>query len=441
MSWWPKRFIWLNSRRRLGVGAVFGVSFSTMAQWREILKRSMPSAMRKALIATRKKLAAPPLEDIVLHDYELVPDPDGRPRLSLIIPTFAPEMAFGGVTTGIDIFLEIGRRAGVSLRVVVDDFGAAGVDTASIEIVPRTATTQRLSVRADDVFFSFNWWTTLNLRPLLRKQAQHFGGAVRPYLYAIQEYEPLFYPLSSTHMMARLAFDPREPCWGLFNSHELYTYFQAQGHAVERAFVFEPKLSDSLRPFLGGEAPVKARRILVYGRPAMSRNCYPALEKGLRLWAEHYPEFGDWEVVSAGLPHPPLSMRPGMTMKSLGKLSLQAYGELLRTTAVGLSLMASPHPSYPPLEMAHFGILTITNTFANKDLATSHPNIHSIADIGPDTIAAALAQACRAFDAAPDAAWGAPSLRPAFLETIPWPFLEEVAQDLRSKVWTSSARG
>ena len=127
MSWWPKRFIWLNSRRRLGVGAVFGVSFSTMAQWREILKRSMPSAMRKALIATRKKLAAPPLEDIVLHDYELVPDPDGRPRLSLIIPTFAPEMAFGGVTTGIDIFLEIGRRAGVSLRVVVDDFGAAGM--------------------------------------------------------------------------------------------------------------------------------------------------------------------------------------------------------------------------------------------------------------------------------------------------------------------------
>ena len=32
MSWWPKRFIWLNSRRRLGVGAVFGVSFSTMAR-------------------------------------------------------------------------------------------------------------------------------------------------------------------------------------------------------------------------------------------------------------------------------------------------------------------------------------------------------------------------------------------------------------------------
>jgi len=144
--------------------------------------------------------------------------------------------------------------------------------------------------------------------------------------------------------------------------------------------------------------------------------------------------------VSAGLPHPPVAIGPGRVMNSLGKLSLEAYGELLRTTAVGLSLMASPHPSYPPLEMAHFGVRTITNAFANKDLSTSHLNIQSIADISPDTIAAALAQACRAFEAAPDAGWGSPTLRPSFLDSGPWPFLDEVAQDLRSMVWPTAER-
>src|SRR6185312_4480208 len=174
-----------------------------MSQLREVLKRSMPKGLRQQIIAVREKLAAPPLEDIVLHDYELEPDDNAAPRLSLIIPTIAPDKAFGGVVTGIDVFFGIGRRARAELRVIVDDFGAAddpsvvlkrakaaGVDPEAVEIVPRTRQTPRIAVRANDAFFSFNWWTTLNLRPLLRRQAEHFGGPVRPYLYAIQEYEP-----------------------------------------------------------------------------------------------------------------------------------------------------------------------------------------------------------------------------------------------------------
>src|SRR6185437_8803620 len=101
-----------------------------MTQLREVLKRSMPKGLRQQVIAVRDKLAAPPLEDIVLHDYELEPDGGAAPRLSLVIPTVAPDKAFGGVVTGIDLFFGVGRRAGVELRVIVDDFGAA--DDASV---------------------------------------------------------------------------------------------------------------------------------------------------------------------------------------------------------------------------------------------------------------------------------------------------------------------
>jgi hypothetical protein len=419
-----------------------------MAALRETLKRTLPAPVKDALVRARDRLAPPPLEDIVLHDYELVADPSDRPRLTLVIPTVSPKKAFGGVTTGIDIFLEIGKRTGADLRILLDDFErgmdtsvvdkcarSAGFDPAAIEILPRTRDVPRIPVRAGDVFYTFNWATTLNTRRLLAAQVATFGGRPKPHLYAIQEYEPNFDPFSSTHMMARLAFEPRWPCWGLFNSGELYAYFQAQGHRVERAYVFEPQLSASLRPFLGASPPVKTRRILVYGRPTVPRNCYPAIEKGLRAWADRYPEFADWEVVSAGLPHSPTPFGRGRTMQSLGKLSLEAYGEMLRRTAVGLSLMASPHPSYPPLEMAHFGLRTVTNKYANKDLAGSHPNILSIDDIAPDSIAGALAEACRAFEADPTAGWLAPSARPSFLDPRPFDFLDDLADALSSEVW------
>ena len=213
-------------------------------------------------------------------------------------------------------------------------------------------------MRAGEVFCTFDCWTTFNTLPLLQEQSRVFGGAPRPYIYIIQEYEPLFYPMSSTHMLARAAFETDWPCWGVFNSSELYAFFTTQGHRLERSFVFEPKISGSLRPFLNGEAPVKERRILVYGRPSIPRNCFPAVTKGLACWAERHPEFAGWTVVSAGLRHAPITFAPGRAMNSLGKLALEDYAMLLRGSAVGLSLMASPHPSYPPLEMAHFGIRT-----------------------------------------------------------------------------------
>ncbi len=67
-------------------------------------------------------------------------------------------------------------------------------------------------------------------------------------------------------------------------------------------------------------------------------------------------------------------------------------------SAVGLSLMISPHPSYPPLEMAAFGLQTLTNQFAGKALARDHPNIVDLAELSPDTIAAELQRLAAAFE-------------------------------------------
>jgi O-antigen biosynthesis protein len=420
-----------------------------MTQIRELIKRSMPGFARDAIINARDRLSAPPLEDIVLHDYEPSASADMRPRLSLVIPTIAARSAFGGVTTGLDVFLQIGVRAGAQLRIIVDDFGRTidrsivdarsanlGVDPAAIEVVARTEQTPVIDLRCSDIFFTFNWWTTLNIRGLVKRQAELFSAEPAPYIYLVQEYEPQFYAFSSTHMLARLALDQRSPYWGIFNSSQLHEYFKLQGHQVEKAYVFEPVLAAGLRAALQGPPPIKERRILVYGRPTIERNCFPAIEKGLRLWAERHPEFAGWEVVSAGLPHRPMPIAEGRSMRSLGKLSLADYAQMLRQTAVGLSLMSSPHPSYPPLEMAHFGVRTITNRYVMKDLAGAHENIISIDDVAADTLAEALANACRAFEAAPEAGWQGETHMPQFLADGPQQFINDVAGALKAEIWS-----
>lgn len=421
-----------------------------MLSFREMAKRWLPVFVKDTL---REHLLPPPEEDVVLHDYEVAFEPSTQRRLSLVIPSIAAGNAFGGVMTAIELFLEIGKRTGADLRIILDDLEPSN-DTSlveeraraldlgpnDIEIVQRTKSTQVIAVRCSDIFLTFNWWITLNMLPVMGAQKEHFQQPALPFIYLIQEYEPQFYPFSTTHMLARLAFEPPWPCWGIFNSVELYEYFKAQGHQLERTFVFEPKLSSALRPFLTKEDTRRSKRLLVYGRQGIPRNCFSAIRRGVALWAKRYPEYIDWEVLSVGLPHRPLPLGDGRTMRSVGKLPLEAYAELLRGSAAGLSLMSSPHPSYPPLEMAHFGVITITNRYANKDLSSAHDNIMSITDIRPETIAEAIAVACKKFNTAPDAGALGRTHMKSFLLSGPFECIDELSEALNAGPWSRSNR-
>jgi hypothetical protein len=117
-----------------------------------------------------------------------------------------------------------------------------------------------------------------------------------------------------------------------------------------------------------------------------------------------------------------------MRLRSLGKLDLAAYGALLRDSAIGLSLMLSPHPSYPPLDMAHLGMLVLTNRFGTKDLAAWHENITSLGTLSAEAIATALAELTARFDADPGAGDRAKPLRADYLANGPlFPFAGELA--------------
>jgi hypothetical protein len=132
--------------------------------------------------------------------------------------------------------------------------------------------------------------------------------------------------------------------------------------------------------------------------------------------------------VSVGEPHVDIDLGDGLVMRSVGKLDLRAYGDLLRRSAVGVSLMFSPHPSYPPLEMAVLGLLVLTNRFGGKDLSSWHTNISSLATVSPQGLAADLADLCGRFDADNEAGAGGELLQTSYLAEGPqFPFASEVA--------------
>ncbi|MNV97528.1 hypothetical protein D3C71_1926580 [compost metagenome] len=52
--------------------------------------------------------------------------------------------------------------------------------------------------------------------------------------------------------------------------------------------------------------------------------------------------------------------------------------------------MVSPHPSYPPLEMAAFGMGVVTNRYDNKRLDETMANVVSLDAMTPEAICRAL---------------------------------------------------
>jgi hypothetical protein len=120
-------------------------------------------------------------------------------------------------------------------------------------------------------------------------------------------------------------------------------------------------------------------------------------------------------------------------MRSLGKLEIEAYASLLTESAVGLSLMVSPHPSYPPLDMAHLGMRVVTNRFGPKDLGAWHENIISAETLTADGVADAIAAQVAAFEADPHGGERAHALESEYLAEGPiFPFAETLALRLKA---------
>lgn len=410
------------------------------------MKRLAPPMLKSAFDRLRDHFNGPGIEYTVLHENIFTSDDNPAPRINLVIPDLSSAAAFGGVTTGLNFFDELVRLlapAGVEARIVTekpvdpkDNAASRYSELAASEVYCLKQQEYVLPTRALDVFVVFNWWVSLNLEPVLAEQARFFRQKPRPKLQLIQEYEPHFYPFSAAHLLAREAMGGHWPLWAIFNTEELRAFWQAQGHAAEKDYVFEPRLNAGLRPYADDiTAAEKERIVLVYGRPQILRNAFFLVHRGLEHWARsHGTAHRDWRMVSVGMMHEDVDLGGGHRLTSLGKISLDEYGRLLRKTAIGLSLMVSPHPSYPPLEMAHFGARVLTNAYPHKWPASRHQNLVELPGVRPEDIAKALETEIMSFSADPTVGVRGKSHMPNYLGEDRIECVQAVAADVAAEL-------
>jgi hypothetical protein len=352
-----------------------------------------------------------------------------------------PESSFGGVQTGIDFFLAVARNGARRRIISVDELGddaapvlgefrVVGSDDDSGEpaqLVSLAGTGAALRVGPRDAFIATFWPTAAFAADMLDWQRTTFGQAPTRFAYLIQDFEPGFYPRSAQSILAAATYASPGSTVAVFNSMLLRDEFRGMGLHFEHEFVFAPRIAPGLREAMGRPPAPRTRQIVVYGRPSKARNGFPLIVEGLRAWRRSHPG-KRWSVVSVGEPHVDIDLGDGLVMRSLGKLDLRAYGDLLRRSAIGISLMFSPHPSYPPMEMAVLGLLVLTNRFGGKDLSSWHTNISSIATVTPDGLASDLADLCARFDADAEAGRAGELLQTSYLAEGPqFPFASKVA--------------
>lgn len=338
-------------------------------------------------------------------------------RINLLVPAISNKHVFGGIATALQVFDSVRQHFSSARIILTDETAPDPSDTAyysnwpciplnqecpdTNHIVPAGARWgQTLPVHAQDYFMATAWWTAHNAQALLSWQLHQFPRIKhRRLLYLIQDFEPGFYPWSSRYVLAQATYNHADRTIAVINSHWLKDYLQRQGHQFSSHYVLTPHLHPALAAIRNRNLNfIKKRQILIYGRPGTDRNAFTVIVAALRLWAQHYSPATDWRILSAGETFAQIDLGRGCQICSLGKLAIEDYADILSCTAIGMSLMISPHPSYPPLEMAAFGARVITNQFANKDLSSISSFLVSIEQPDPERLAHALSALTTDFD-------------------------------------------
>ncbi|MGB6177408.1 MAG: rhamnan synthesis F family protein [Methylocella sp.] len=363
------------------------------------------------------------------------PSMNKRPRLNLLVPTINPSQSFGGVSTALNIFSDLEKlyESIADFRIVVTDaptrwdastrlnnyeYNALSVHDTNqrhevVDAVERDD--EPLTLRPSDIFVATAWWTAHLAFEAIDAQKRLFRKANK-LVYLIQDFEPNFYGWSTKWVLAENTLRRGNETIAIINSIELCKFLM-KDYKFAHCYYLPYKRNEEIH--LKGKRD-RQKIILFYGRPSVTRNLLELAADGISLWQQRNPTMArEWQIISAGEDYSKDVVSQVKNLKIVGKLTLEDYSSYLRTASVGISLMLSPHPSYPPLEMAEAGIVTITNSCFGKDLGRVANNIISLDRVTEDTIAEAIASAIRRANVAPELADGRKCELGPFVKCVP----------------------
>ena len=340
---------------------------------------------------TRFQLVTP------LRTYYL-PESQTR-RVNIVTDSISGDSLFGGVGTALIFSALLANKLNAQLRIItrtehakpknVDHilslYGINLEHEAQFKFAAFYDQKHELDIVKDDLFITTSWWTTA-----ATLQSVPSDNVI----YLLQEDERMFYPFGDDRLRCETILRNRDIRF-LINTKLLFDYLvhdgfdniAAQGMWFEPAFpaqVFHPRTDDR-----GGK-----RKFFFYARPNNLRNLfYLGIEVIEQAIAQQVLDLEHWEIFLVGKDIPAVTFSGGYAPIKCENLSWSEYAQLVGTVDLGLSLMYTPHPSYPPLDLVASGAVVVTNRFANKrDLSGYSANL-ICADLDRDALVDALRQA------------------------------------------------
>lgn len=317
-----------------------------------------------------------------LRALAVVRVPGAGRRVNMVTDSINAGSLFGGVGTALILCALRANATGARLRIVTRTeapnprgihrvLSANGIVPAlnpELVFIPVSGSDVFLDVHDGDEFITTSWWTTYStLRSIAPERVT----------YLLQEDERMFYPHGDDWVRCQETIG-RSDIRFLVNTRLLYEHLVADGLAniARCATWFEPAFPHAVYHAAPRQS-VPKRRLCFYARPNNLRNLF---YRGIELLNEALqrgildPE--RWEIVFVGKDIPRLTLACGCEPRLLGTMAWDDYAAFLRTVDLGFYLMSTPHPSYPPLDLAASGGVVLTNRFGRKqDLASYSENI------------------------------------------------------------------
>jgi hypothetical protein len=292
------------------------------------------------------------------------------PRITLVTDSINTGSLYGGVATAIIFAVELAKASHRRLRVLTRTeqphhdnvrhvIENANVDYGeSIEFCCSAPGSRReVDIAEQEIFLTTSWWTTDACRKVVPSER---------IIYLLQEDERQFYPAGDDQLRcAETLSDPRVRF--VTNTKLLADHLVSDGYANigRNGLWFDPAFpSTSYRyePSSTGKS-----NFFFYARPVNLRNLfYRGIEAINEAVQQGILDPAEWQIHFVGKDLDPawakLPFRPTLEQN----LAWSDYTALVRRMDLGLSLMYTPHPSYPPLDLAASGSVVVTNRHGLK---------------------------------------------------------------------------
>ncbi|MFM0380144.1 hypothetical protein PQQ72_24360 [Paraburkholderia strydomiana] len=320
-------------------------------------------------------------------------------RVSIVTDSVASGSLFGGVGTALIFSALLANKMNAQLRIItrtqraqpenIDHLlGLYGIklkQEVQFKFAAFFDQKYEVDVQKDDLFVTTSWWTTAATLPSVPHKS---------IIYLLQEDERMFYPYGDDRVKCEEILRHRDIRF-LINTKLLFDHFVGDGlsNIAANGNWFEPAFPPAIyRPRQRASAAKK--RFFFYARPNNVRNLFfLGIEVIERAITEKVLDPSEWEICFVGKDIPTVVFDGGFVPEKYENLSWSEYAELVGTVDVALSLMSTPHPSYPPLDLAASGAVVVTNRFGNKtDLSKYSPNL-LCADLERDALVDALRSA------------------------------------------------